>query len=306
LEWCKEKGIKAIPKKILKERLATFGTKALQLGATPLMVFLTIHNIESAPPSRRNEAIAENASSLASFYLALKFGTSAFKAIPGPLLSKAIGAISTAMVTFFVGQSGIEELSSKILKKINLDFSEGSGADDILLGLETVFGLGGSLGFVKNLFHTGENAKEFLQRDMPALFQNGEIISRFRYNNVGTWNKRIQKRIKTTNSLSEKSFLKTLLINADWQKIEAAKLSRLEAQRNTSEGAAREQFEKKIQDQKKFLTRIGQYNEKKFQDEAFIQKGTEKLFEQKTLASNIKIERQKNKLETLSPAEVDM
>jgi len=208
LSWCEKNGVKPVATKVIKKRLATFGRGALRLGATPLMIFLTIHNIESAPPEKRNEAIAENAASLASFYIALKFGTAAFKTIPGPLLNKAVGSVSVAMLSFFVGQKSIDEFSSKILKKINLDFSEGSATDDVLLGLETVFGLGGSLGFIKNLFHTGENAKQFLERDIPALFHKGEFISRFHYNSVGTWNKRIQKRISETTSLPKKVFYK--------------------------------------------------------------------------------------------------
>ena len=285
LKWCEKNGVKPVASKIMTKRLATFGQEALRIGATPLMILLTIHNIESAPPAQRNEVIAENAASFVSFYLALQYGGATFAAIPGPLLTKSVGAISVAMLSFFVGQKGIEEFSSAVLKKINLNFSEGSNTDDALLGLETVFGLGGLPTFLVNKFHTGENAQEFLERDMPALFHKGEFISRFRYNSVGEWNKRIQKKINRASLIPEKSFLQTLLINENWKKMQAAKMAKLKAEKNISSGENLKQINLKIKRQEKLLKRIGQYDEEKFKNNKFIQEGQEKLLEQEILAS---------------------
>jgi len=70
--------------------------------------------------------------------------------------------------------------------------------------------------------------------------------------------------------------------------MEAAKLSQLEVKRNTSKDETRKQVELKIENQKKFLQRIGQYHETNFKNKTFIQEGQEKLLEQKTLVNTIK------------------
>ncbi|MFH1375768.1 MAG: hypothetical protein ABIH35_03810 [Patescibacteria group bacterium] len=292
-DWCEQKGVKPIAKKILRERLATFGTEALKLGATPLMIFLTIHNIESAPPSQRNEAIAENGAALTAFYIALKAGSATFKAAPGPFLHKTVGAISIAMLSFFIGEKGVEKISNAILKKLNLDFSEGGIVDNVLLSSEIIFGFGGLFGLLKNKLHTGENAREFLERNMPSISLS-KGISRFRYNSVNGWNKRIQKKIFASRLGVEKNFLKTLLINEDWRKIEAAKLADLEFRKELAKGKTKEQLEQAIAEHKKFLGGIGQFNKKDFSNKEFIQAGVLRLLEQQTLA----LERKKRKKTT--------